>query len=93
MGQEGTTVLVKHPEAAFRVYDAEGVVVMPTGGEVHVLNQVGARVWELIDGRRNVDEIIALVHEEFDVGPARASSDVQAFIDVLIENAMVAPQA
>jgi hypothetical protein len=89
MTLEGNVVPSKHPEAAYRVYEGEAVVVMPTGGEVHVLNAVAARVWDLIDGRRTVDRIVEKIQGEFDVDPATAASDVREFVANLVERAIV----
>ena len=86
---EASAVPAKHPEAAFRVYDGEAVVVMPSGGEVHILNEVGARIWDLIDGRRTVAEIVQVIREEFDVDEAAAARDVGGFVDSLLEREMV----
>ena len=52
---------------------------------LYTLNEVGARVYELIDGKRPVREIVQVITEEFDVDAARAEADVREFIDQLLE--------
>lgn len=84
-------VLARHPEAAFRIYQEEGVVVLPAGAEVHVLNPVGTRVWELLDGRRTVTDIIEAILEEYEISREEARTDVHAFLASLAEKAMVVP--
>lgn len=32
----------------------------------YVLNETGARIWELCDGKHNVKEIIEIIYSEFD---------------------------
>ena len=50
----------RHPEAAFRAMgDEGGLVVLPTRREVKVLNEVGMRVFAMLDGTHTEDEIIA----------------------------------
>lgn len=49
------------------------------------LNDVGARVYELIDGKRKVSDIIDAIVAEFDVTSDEASSDVREFLEQLIE--------
>ena len=44
------------------------------------LNAVGSRVWELIDGRRSVDEIVTEIVGEFEVAPEVATRDVGTFV-------------
>lgn len=83
-------VLSKHPHAVFRDYHGETVVLVPSAKtEAQVLNEVGGRVWGLVDGRREVSAIVAVVAEEFDVSPEQASSDVQAFLADLLERGLV----
>lgn len=52
---------------------------------LYTLNEVGARVYELIDGERPLRDIVSVVLEEFDVTAEQAESDVQEFIAQLVE--------
>ena len=52
---------------------------------LYTLNDVGARVYELIDGKRKVSEIVDSIVTEFDVTSAEANSDVEEFIEQLIQ--------
>ena len=51
---------------------------------LYSLNEVGARVYELVDGKRAVRDIIAAIREEFDVTPEQAESDVTEFLEQLL---------
>jgi len=48
---------------------------------VYTLNETGAFIWEQIDGKKNVEEIISAVTEEYDIDNEIASADVFSFID------------
>ena len=48
---------------------------------VYTLNETGAFIWEQIDGKRSVEEIIAAVTEEYEIDNKSASEDVFSFID------------
>jgi hypothetical protein len=74
-----TDVPVHAPGVIGRLIDGEMVLVHPAQGMVRVLNQVGARLWELVDGQRSVDEIAAGLAVEYRVSPDRARSDALAF--------------
>jgi len=50
---------------------------------LYTLNEVGARIYELIDGRRTVREISDVIVEEFDVSPTQAETDVQELLEKL----------
>lgn len=86
-------VLTKNPNAAYRVYDGQATVVMPDRAEVKVVNEVGSVIWDKIDGRRTVGQIVesALesVLEGYDVTPDEARRDILAFLGDLREHGMV----
>ena len=50
---------------------------------IYTLNEVGAHIWEQIDGRRTMAEILALVVEEFEVTGEEARKDLEEFISQL----------
>lgn len=49
---------------------------------VYVLNEVGARIWELIDGRKDLSEIVSVIKNEFD-SPPDVERDIRDFISDL----------
>ena len=82
--------LLRRPGTAFKVIDGEGVVVLPHTGEYKVLNGVGTRVWELLDGSRDAQAIIERVCDEYEVSPEKAQTDVLEFLRSLKENLRLA---
>ena len=56
---------------------------------IFTLNDVAARVWDLIDGARSVDEIAETIRREYDVDHERASTDVASFLGQLEEARLV----
>jgi hypothetical protein len=48
---------------------------------VYTLNETGAFIWEQIDGKRSIEEIISALTFEFDVNRTNAEADVLSFID------------
>jgi coenzyme PQQ biosynthesis protein PqqD len=52
-------------------------------GGYYALDDVGARIWELCDGGRAVENIVAVLCEEFDAPEAVVEADVLEFIDDL----------
>jgi hypothetical protein len=62
------------------------VPIRQRAGEVesiYTLNEVAARVWELIDGQRRAGEIRDVVVAEFEVSPEEAEADVVEFLGQL----------
>ncbi len=56
---------------------------------VYVFNEVGARIWTLIEEGRDEQQILTALAEEFDVAPERAREDVERFLSVLREAGLV----
>ncbi len=43
---------------------------------IYTLNEVGAQIWDLIDGKRHVEEIRDLIVAEFEVSQGEAEEDL-----------------
>jgi len=82
-------VLSKNPDAAFRTYDGVATVVLPGRAEVDVINEVGTVIWQQIDGRRTLSQILQAVMDEFDIGPDEARQDLLDFVGELRRHGMV----
>jgi hypothetical protein len=50
-----------------------------------MLNETGARIWELIDGQRTVAEIRDIIAREYSVSRDRLETDLMVFLDQLRE--------
>jgi hypothetical protein len=50
---------------------------------ISTLNEVAARIWELIDGKMKVREIKDEIVEEFEVTPQRAQKDLIEYLNQL----------
>ena len=50
---------------------------------ISTLNEVAARIWELIDGKMKVREIKDKIVEEFEVTPQQAEKDLAEYIKQL----------
>ena len=48
---------------------------------VYTLNETGAFIWELIDGKKNVEELIEAVENQYNVDHKTAAEDIFCFID------------
>ena len=84
----------KNPATSFRVIEGQALVMQAEGAQVHVLNEVGTRVWGLLDGKRTVEEIIGLVKEQllaedYEQFPANLAADVTGFVDDLEKRGIV----
>lgn len=53
--------------------------------KIYLLNEVGERIWELLDGQRLVRDIRDLIAAEFEVSVSEAGTDVMGFFHQLLE--------
>ena len=80
----------KNPDMVSRLIGDEFILV-PIRRNVADLESVltlggtGVRIWELIDGRLTVGELLDRVVEEFAVGPEQAEADLAEYLQSLEE--------
>jgi hypothetical protein len=80
---------VPNPAVVGRILKDEAVLVLPARGQVKVLNEVGARIWSLVDGIRTVENIITTIKAEYAVSGEEALKDTSAFLEQLAERGIL----
>jgi hypothetical protein len=73
----------------WRTLDTEALVVDVKAGLLYPLNTVGARIWELCDGARSVEEIVAALVVEFEASEATIRADAVEFIERLADAKLI----
>ena len=84
-----TDVVAHTPGVVSRMVDGEAVLVDPKKGMVRVLNPAGARIWEMIDGRRTVAELAADIAAEYGIEASRAEADTITFCEDLVRRGVL----
>ncbi len=84
-----TTIPSKEKSILSHEIDDQVVLVLPLTGKVKVLNQVGAFIWDKIDGQTTLVELIKAVANTFDVEPQMAEQDVITFLKDLQQKEMI----
>lgn len=82
-------VLRRCPDVRFRTVLDEGVVIKQDTAEVLVLNEVGARVLELLDGTRTVGDVETALAREFDAPAAELGRDLESYVEQLLAAGIV----
>lgn len=88
-----TVRLVPSPDVVVRTI-ADETFLLPVRGdlartsELFALSEVGRFVWDLADGSRGIEEIVAEVVSSFEVGEEQARADVERFVAQLRENGL-----
>jgi hypothetical protein len=60
---------------------------------IYTLNEVGTLIWERLDGRTNVSQVVDVLCEVYDVAPDEATQDIVDFLDALQTTGLIAPAA
>ena len=80
-----TQRLLRSEDVLFQNLDGEAVLLDLASETYFGLNEVGTRVWELLESSMSLGEIATLLQSEYEVESARAQSDVLDLATRLIE--------
>lgn len=60
----------------------EEIILMSMEDDAYItLNPVASRIWELLESPRTLEELVALLMEEFEVGEEDCQRDVRDFLE------------
>lgn len=73
---------------------SETIIVPVCGGvgeldSIYTLNEVGSRIWQLIDAPMTVGELVETLTREYDVAAECAHADVVEFLDALSSRGLI----
>jgi hypothetical protein len=80
---DGDMIVKRSDKAVCRLIDGDVVILIPEEGILYAVGGCGSRVWELIDGKSTVAEIVKVIYDEYEVEPERARLDIIEFINDL----------
>ena len=80
-----TQRLLRSEDVLFQNLDGEAVLLDLASETYFGLNEVGTRVWELLESPMSLGEIATQLQSEYEVESARAESDVLDLATRLIE--------
>jgi hypothetical protein len=84
-----TTSVRRSSRASFRrLENGSAVVLHLDTAQYHGLNEVGAAIWDLADGR-TFEEIVLGLREQLEDAPANLEDDVTEFLEALHERELV----
>jgi len=90
MNETLNTVYEHDPNVVSRLIAGEMILVpirknVGDMESIYTLNETGARIWELIDGRRSVAEVRDQMLAEFEIEPDQAEDDLTELLQNLWE--------
>ena len=80
----------RNENLVFRRIDDETILVpikdnVGDMGNIYILNEIGAFIWEQLDGEGNLKALKNKILDEYEVSPEEAEADLNEFINDLIE--------
>lgn len=84
------TVLQRLSDVRFRAVEDETVVIRQEAAEALVLNEVGGRILELLDGKLALSEIVEVLSDEYEIDIETLRADVISHARKLVEIGLVA---
>ncbi len=81
--------LVKDQEVLFTSMGEDAVLLHVQRGDYYSLNRVGARVWTLSDGNKNIGDLAKEITGEFDISLEEAERDIIELIEQLEKEGLV----
>jgi len=89
---------IVRPKAASHIvyreeFDDRIMLFNPDTGKTVGLNSLGVLIWQLLDGHRQIDDIVNEIQNEFEDVPDGVKADVEEFVANLYEKGMAIDQS
>lgn len=75
----------------FQEVGDEAVLLSLDKGHYFGLDEIGTHIWNLIKEKKNAEEIIAVITEEYDVEAEQFKQDLDDFVTELQESGLITP--
>jgi hypothetical protein len=82
-------VLLRSSGIVWSDLDGDTVLLDAEAGTYYTLNEVAASVWDKIDGKRAIGEILDLMLEEYDVDRATLEKDLDGLVADLLDKGLI----
>jgi hypothetical protein len=60
---------------------------------LYVLNEMGTRIWGLMDSHTTLERVVEAITREYDVGPQEAATSILEFINSLCDAKLIASES
>jgi hypothetical protein len=84
-----SATIVAHPDLLANEFDGEVVLLNLRDGVYYGLEDVGLRIWQLLQQPIRVTSICQVLTSEFDVSPEDCLQDVRTLVDELASRGLV----
>lgn len=73
----------------FQEVDGEAVLLSLDQGCYYGLDELGTRIWKLLDQDLDNEQVVAAIVEEYDVAPEQARRDLDRFLGDLEQSGLI----
>ncbi|MBN1527391.1 MAG: PqqD family protein [Candidatus Omnitrophica bacterium] len=82
------SIIKRNGDIAWRVIEEEALIVDTKGNMIYPLDEVGTRVWELLDGETPAGDIVVRIDEEFEGEKKDLRTDIFKFLEEIINKGL-----
>lgn len=77
------SILKKHPQVRYTTVPEGGLLVLHESAELLTLNPIAIEIFDRIDGKKRVKELLKEILKEYDVEEEKARDDILEFLGEL----------
>lgn len=82
-------VYKKNEKIAWRIVEGDGVLLNLSTGYYYTLNEVGRFLWETLDGKKPLSDILTDIIGCYDVDTETAKNDMITLIEDLLQEGLI----
>lgn len=86
---QSTSVLHRDPNMLFSKMDQEVVMLSISNSEYYGLDEIGSRIWEILEKPVRVDQLIDRLLEEYEVSRTQCENDVFPLLNELYDKKLI----
>lgn len=79
----------REEEVAAKVIDGEAILINLGNGIYYSMDKVGGLIWEMVEGRHTLSEIVEAVVRRYEVAREQAETDVRTLSQQLLEENLI----
>jgi hypothetical protein len=82
-------IIKRQSDLVFSKIDDEVIMMSIKNGEYYGLDNIGSRIWEIIEKPVTLIEIVEILKNEYEVTEEQCRSDVIGFLSALINKGLI----
>ena len=83
------SLIYRQSDIVFNKLDDEIVMMSIKNGEYYGLDNIGSRIWEIIEKHVTLLQLVTMLKDEYDVDEEQCKNDVMAFLEMLLKKNLI----